>query len=118
NASVLAAAGISPANLILWYYNETTSTWVPLTGTVNVTEQSVTVQIMHLSTFGLAPVQSSFDPHLLGVIFGISAVAIVAIAAALNYRRAGKSGNPRSPQKLKLKRNPRSEDKTPDAPVE
>jgi parallel beta-helix repeat protein len=115
NASELAAEGISPASLVLWYYNPATSTWESLSGTVNIADQSVTMQLTHFSTYAIAP--APLDFHALGLILGICAVGVIGAAAFVSYRYPGRSPVRCLVEKLKRKRNPRSVNVTPPLPA-
>jgi hypothetical protein len=87
NTSELAAVGLSPSNLTIWWYDTTNSSWVPLNSTVNTTDQTITVVLNHFSlyTISFKPSSSTIasktknSPSILG--FEPVMVSIVGFAA-------------------------------------
>ena len=79
------AAGVSETSLAVYYWDETTGQWVRLPSVVNTEQNTVTVQVTHLSYFAIIGTASApFEATMiLLLLLNIQAMNPLPIAAAI-----------------------------------
>jgi hypothetical protein len=88
NATLVANAGMNENALVVWYFNETTGSWVQLGGMVDTATHTLTVLLYHFSTFCMGSTGAQSNSLLvLGVWVGVLVVGAIGAVAFVEYKR-------------------------------
>jgi hypothetical protein len=95
--TALTSLGLSESDLMVWFFDTSTNSWVDIGGVVDTIHHSITIQITHFSVYAIAPQQTQNEQikigldFLLEILVGVLVVGIAVFTISrLKKRSAGK----------------------------